>query len=64
MAVGGQDKMAGGREPQHTQSSAGGRAGATLRMPSEVHGSAACMERDLPTMMCKADVSESFVPTV
>ena len=38
MAVGGQDKMAGGREPQHTQSSAGGRAGATLRMPSEVQG--------------------------
>ena len=33
-------------------------------MPSEVHGSAACMERDLPTMMCKADVSASFVPTV
>lgn len=69
MVVGRWDEMEGGRET--TDPSPAGRWACS----SEDSGSQACHyaelltgsvmpERDLPTMMCRADVSASFVPTV
>lgn len=62
MAMGRRGRMEGGREASDGRGPEDGEA----RKPPATHGAAPASEPggDPPTMMCRADVSTSSVPTV